>query len=217
MQTDDLLRQFRFDVADTVEPYLWKDEEVYTYLDDAQKMFCRLTDGIADATTVAVVDITVSVNDEFKDLHDSILKIRGATRTSDGRELSVINYEDMAGLGLRFDGSTGPIERLIVGMEEGKVRVSPKASVADAIKLLVFRLPINTLSETVQDLEIPAQHHLHLLLWAKKLAYSKQDAETLDKRKAQDFELQFRNYCAAVRVEQQKKRHKVRVVAYGGI
>jgi hypothetical protein len=213
----ELRNLFRSEMKDAVEPYLWSDPEVYTYLDDAQKMFCRLTNGIADATTAAVVDIDVEEGDTWLDLHASILKIRGATRTSDGAELAVLNYEDLAPRGIRFvAGTTERLSTLIVGMEENKLRLMAEASEDDAVKLLVFRLPINTLAKGVA-LEIPEQHHYHLLPWAKRCALLKQDAETFDKSKAQEMEMTFRAYCADAKTEQNTKRHKIRTVAYGGI
>lgn len=216
-----LLALFRAEVRDAVAPYLWSDVEGWSYMDDAQKMFCRLTDGIPDATTTAVVDITVAAAASWLNLHASILKIRGATRTSDGGELTILNYEDMAGRGMRFDGTTGPLSTLISGMEENKVRLGQVASEADAIKLLVFRLPINEINATTVAaavaLEIPAEHHRHLLSWMKHLAHMKQDAETYDKGKADEFEATFRRYCDDAKLEQARKRHKVRTVAYGGL
>ena len=34
---------FRSEVRDEATPYLWSDAEIYSYIDDAQKMFCLLT------------------------------------------------------------------------------------------------------------------------------------------------------------------------------
>lgn len=216
MTSEELLDLFRSEMDDQEETYLWADTEVYGYIDDAQNMFCRLTDGIADATSSDVVDIDVPIATDWVDLNPAILKIRGATRTSDGRPLEVVNYEDMDARGLRFDGRTGPIEFLIVGEEEDKARVYPIASVADAIKLLTFRRPLITIDSDM-PLEIGSQHHRHLLLWVKHLAYLKQDAETFNRSKSNEFEARFQSYCDQVKEEQRKKRHKVRVVAYGGL
>lgn len=217
MLSDELLTLFRSEMNDTTQDYLWTDADGYSYIDDAQKMFCRLTDGISDGTTGAVVDITATAGATWLPLHASILKIRGASRTSDGCELEILNYEDMPARGLRFDTRTGPLQTLIVGMEENKVRAYPIVSITDAIKLLVFRLPLVDITTSGQTLEVASQHLQHLLLWAKHRAYLKQDAETFNKSKAVEFEEKFRAYCAAAKVEQGNKRHKVRKVAYGGI
>lgn len=217
MNAGNVLDLFRSEMKDESAPYLWSDVDVFRYIDDAQKMFCRLTDGISDASTTSVVDIAAPVGAEWLKLHASILKIRSANRVSDGRPLEILNHEDMAGRGLRFDGRTGPLTTLIVGMEENKARAYPKVAVADSVKLLVFRLPREPIDQRGAEFEISEQHHMHLLLWAKAQALLKQDAETFDKSKADEFEAKFRGYCAEVKVEQARKRHKVRTVAYGGI
>jgi hypothetical protein len=217
VQSHDLLELFRREMSDEADEFLWSDPDVYGYMDDAQKMFCRLTDGIGDATTVDLTQIAVEVDDEWLDLSPLILKIRSAYVISTGTPLEVVNEEDILARGLRFDGSTGPIRRLIVGVEEDKVRVNPKASVADTIQLSVFRLPATDIDDEAQAFEIPAQHVRHLLLWMKHLAFGKVDADTFNAAKSIGYETKFRDYCAAAKTEQQKKRHKVRTVAYGGI
>jgi hypothetical protein len=217
MQSDEVFDLFRSDMADLGDPPLWTDADIYGYIDDAQKMFCRLTDGISDATTADVTLVEFAVDDDWVDLHPSILKIRTAYLVSDGSPVRVINQEDMEREEIRFDSRVGPVRRLIVGMEENKARLYPTASIADDLQLTVFRLPIEDIDAADQEFEIGAQHHRHLLLWCKHLAYLKQDAETLDRSKAIEFEQKFIAYCELAKREQQKKRHKIRTVAYGGI
>jgi len=220
MTPEQALAIFRLDMNDTEPTYLWEDSELYRYLDDAQKNFCRWTDGINDASTTDVCAVPIAVDADWLDLHPSILKVRGATLRSTGAKVDLISYEDMATYGFRFDGTKGPVRRLVVGLEEDRVRCHPIASVADTLDMVVFRLPLQTVSEdtATDELEIPDRHHLALQLWMKSMAYSKQDSETLDRNKAVEFENKFRAYCAAAKLEQQnKKRHKPRTVAYGGL
>ena len=86
MDSTALYELFRSDVRDDVAPYLWSDTEVYSYMDDAQKMFCRLQGGIADATS-PVTRISVAVGDVFVQISPTILKLREARRSTDGRGL----------------------------------------------------------------------------------------------------------------------------------
>lgn len=210
---------FREDVRDTVAPFLWSNAEVWSYMDDAQKMFCRLTDGIGDATTPEVVQIPISAGDTWLELHPSILKIRAANRDSDGAPLDMLNFEDLAARGIRFeDGVTRELRLLVTGMEENKLRLVAPAAADDNVTLLVFRLPLLTITGRGDDaLEIGEAHHRHLLIWMKHLAYSKQDTETFDKARADEMEARFRAYCADAKLEQARKRHKTRSVAYGGL
>ena len=66
-------------------------------------------------------------------------------------------------------------------------------------------------------LEIDEQHHRHLLLWMKHLAYSKQDAETYDKKAAEDNAAMFEAYCKKAMKERERLRYHPRVVRYGGL
>ena len=217
MASSDLRDQFRQDVVDVELPVLWSDQEIYAYIDDAQKMFCRLTGGLGDGSTVAITQLPIAPAGEWVTLSPLILKIRSAYRVSNGCPLEVINYEDMSLLGVRFDGKSGPALRIVLGIEPGKVRLHPKPNDTDTIQLIVDRLPLIDINDDDQVIEVAKQHQIHLLMWAKHLAYEKQDAETFDKKKAADFEMQFRSYCVAAVAEKDRAKHKTRIVAYGGI
>lgn len=208
---------FREHMVDAVEPYLWSDTEVKLYCDEAESMFVRLTGGIADGTTTAVTDITVAPGDDWVDMHNSILKVRGATRVDTGRPIEIINYEDMATRKFNFDQMyTGPVKALIVGIEPGKARVYPISNEDVTVRMLVYRMPLEATTEA-GEFVIDERHHYKLLDWMVHLAYLKQDTETYNKTKSEEAETRFRNYCAQAERELARARHKPRLVAYGGL
>lgn len=217
MLPSELLEVFRAEVNDVEAPYLWSDDEFYRYADDAQKMFCRKTDGIADDTTPAVVELVLAPGADRVALHPTIKQIRSALRTDTGRPIEVISPENMPARGWYFDGRPGNVRALVVGGSANAARVFPLSGEDVTLQLGVFRLPLTTVSDLDDPLEVDEQHHLHLLLWAKHLAYSKQDAEAFDKTKAAEFRTAFLAYCADVLAEQRRARHKTRVVRYGGL
>lgn len=219
MNSQELLRLFRSDVSDEAAPPLWSDVDIYSYIDDAQKQFCRLTGGIPDASTAEVTEVVAIVAAPTVELHESILKIRAAYRTSDGREVEIVNYEDMPAKGLRFDGSDGPVRRLVIGMDENVARWLPIPDAQETVQLVVDRLPLCevTASKAPQKLEVSHKHHHGLMHWMKARAYGKQDAETYNKVKSVEFEAKFRQYCADAKQEKDRKKHKTRVVQYGGL
>ena len=216
---------FREEVRDTQQPYLWLSSEIYRYADDAQKMFCRLQGGIADASS-SLTQVSASAGALFGDISSRILKIRYASRASDDTEVEILNFEDMQSMRVsddygyyartRLDNSTGSILSIVVGMESNRVRFSPIPEAAETINLIVYRMPLEDITGSGIDLEIDEQHHEYLLLWMKHRAYCKQDAETYDKGKAAEFEFRFREYCRQAREEREKREHKYRTVAYGG-
>lgn len=211
MNTAELLAVFREEVADTELPYLWSDASVYRYIDDAQKQFCRWTYGIADARSFK---LSVKPGTEWYALDPRILKIRSAVRT-DGRLLPVVALEKLTEYGIRFDRTPGPVSALVTGMQENALRAWPLPNAATTVELRVFRLPEATTAGG--DLEIGEQHHLDLLLWVKYRAYSVQDSEASDKRKAAEFYGLFQDYCAAAKTEQGRLNRPVSTVSYGGI
>lgn len=212
MTNTELLAVVREELFDVELPYLWSDALLYTYIDDAQKQFCRLTYGIEDARsfTLAIKPMTI-----WYAIDPRILKIRDAIDPSTGREVPLIAVEKMNQNGLRFDGTQGPLKTLITGMEKGYVRALPIPNVASTVELRTFRLSNDM--EAGDDFEIDPQHILNLGYWVKYRAYSVQDADSRDDKKAAQGKALFEAYCAAAKVEQSRVRRPVSTVTYGGI
>lgn len=216
MTVEQLLTLFRQEMGDTAEPYLWSDEEVLIYLDDAQKMWARWTDGIADSTS-DLTQIELVAGQQWYDLDERVLKIRTATRLDDGRTVDVYNPEMLKHRGVKFTSQPGRLRALIQGLEDGKLRAWPVPAEDSTIELAVFRLPLNDIVDDASTLEIPSHHHTHLLKWVRSRAYGKQDADTFDRVKAAEYEAAFRNYCEEVKREQSRVRRTTGTVQYGGL
>ena len=90
MDSTALYNLFRSEVRDEVEPFLWSDTEVYSYIDSAQKMFCRLGGGISDATS-AITQVAAVASQPFTTISSRILKIRQLVR-EDGRFIDLLNF-----------------------------------------------------------------------------------------------------------------------------
>ena len=225
MDSTALMEAFRAEVRDEVYPYLWSSSEVYSYIDDAQKMFCRLQGGIADSSS-PLAYAHAHAGDKYVDISPKILKLREARRRHDGYELEILNFEDLQSRlspddygqrsGFRLDESQGPVVALVVGMDTNKARLLHIPQDDLTIDLIVYRLPATTISGTGQALEIDERHHRHLLLWMKYLAHQKQDAETYDRGRAEEFRAAFLAYCDLAKAEREKREHKYRTVGYGG-
>ena len=232
MNSVELKNAFRVDVDDTVAPFLWSDVDIASYMDDAQKMFCRLTNGLSDSTTPAVCEVAVVAGTAVAPISDRILKIRRASRNSDGRPVTIVNVEDLDSKGIRLDNRAGRVDYIVTGMDEHKVRWVHTPDAADKVLLTVWRMPLLDITATtvVQNdpeenspnidpvvLEIDSQHHRALLLWMEHLAYLKQDADTINRKLSAEREADFRAYCFQATNEQNKARHKTRVTQFGGI
>lgn len=212
MNTTELLAVCRQEVVDVETPYLWSDVLIYTYIDEAQKQFCRDTYGIEDSRTYS---LSIAVGEEWYAISKNILKIRDAVDPATGKAVDLIAMEKMAEGRLRFDGVIGPLKALITGLEKNFVRAHPVPSIASTVELRVFRLPLDVAAG--DDFEIDAQHVLNLLYWVKYRMYSMQDADAGDPKRAAESKGLWDAYCARAKVEQSRVRRPVSNVTYGGI
>ena len=212
MNTTELLAVFRQEVFDLETPYLWSDALVYTYIDEAQKQFCRDTYGIEDSRSFT---LAIAIGTEWYAIDPRILKLRDAVDSATGKPVDLVAVEKMSEGRIKFDGTSGPIKALITGMDKGYVRAVPIPNVDSTVELRTFRLP--TTVESGDDFEIDAQHHLNLLFWVKYRAYYVQDADARDEKKADNNKAMWDAYCAKAKVEQSRARRPVSTVTYGGI
>jgi len=226
MNSTEIKDHFRLEVSDTELPQLWSDEELFVWLNDAYSMFVRFTGGIPDFTSEAC-EVAVSEGESRVDLHPSILRIMQASRRSDGREIDILNATDTSRMSpsdygrlkpLLMDPSVGEVKVLVIGMQRNVGRVIHVPLADDTLDLVIYRLPLTPITGEGQELvDVEPMHHFHLIKWMKALAYRKQDAETFDPTAASDNEALFRLYCTEVKSENERYKHKTRVVAYGGV
>lgn len=226
MDSTRLYSLFRSDVSDLERPYLWTDDEVWEYMNDAYKMFVRLTGGISDFTS-AITEVSASAGEPTSEVSKKILRFMSARRASDGRDVEIINSTDIGRMNtpdygqlkpMILDNTPGPIRCMVIGMQRGVVRWINVPEVDETVNLHVYRLPLDDITGDAQELtDVDEHHHVHLLSGMKALAYRKQDAETFDRARADENELRFARYCSAVKAEHEREKHKTRVVSYGGI
>jgi len=229
MTSDDLYALFRSDICDVELPYLWSDTEVWMYMNDAYRMFVRLTGGVPDATS-SITQLDLVPGEATSVVSPLILRFRNAYLLSDGTELKIINEAEIPLKGDRDYGQVvtqrrsmlqGHVEYMITGMNRGAtggtvrwLRIPDKA---DTVQLSVQRLPLETVEPGFEFPDIGEEHHEHLMLWMKSRAYGKQDAETFDRGRRDEYDQAFRAYCAAAKAEWNRYRSHNMTTAYGGI
>lgn len=230
MTAQELLDQFRSEMVDTAKPYLWSDTEVLGYMDDAYKMFVRLTGGIADFTS-DLTRVDIVAGEAVAEYDRRILRVMEAQRASDLGKIEVINQTDMTfkrdndyGLvrPIYLDNTPGRVRYMVIGAERGKAKWVQLPEENDQAILYVYRLPLTSIERDGSNLafefdEIGEEHHTHLGLWMRHRGYMKADAETFDRGRADDFKKQFTGYCTFAKAEWERYKHKNRTVAYGGL
>jgi hypothetical protein len=213
MNSTELVAIFRAETNDVERPYVWQDALLYTYVDEAQKQFCRDTYGIEDSRSFKIA--VKADGTEWYAIDPRILKIRDAVDAATGKPVDLIAAEKMNTGYMKFDGTVGPIKALITGLDKGFVRAYPKPNVAATVELSTFRLPADVVAG--DEFEIDPQHVLNLLFWVNYRAYSVQDADARDDKRAADNRAKWDAYCAKAKVEQSRARRPVSAVTYGGI
>lgn len=218
---------FRIDVVDTALPYLWSEDEVWAFMDDAYRRMVRIMGGIADSTS-PMTQIEVYADDVWVSIDPRIIKIRHVQKSTNDAELQIVNFEDTELLQrdndygvrrvFRLTNDTGPLQFLVAGMEVNKLRCIPIPDTDETLSLIVYRYPLESITAECQpDFELEEQHHIRILDGMKARAYGKQDAETFDKGRSQDFEAKFLRYCENAKHERELSEHKYRAVVYGGL
>lgn len=217
---EDLVTRLRLDLDDTESgAYLWSDDELYRYVDRAQRQFARLTNIFRDGNPV-YAQITLVPDQREYSLDPVLLSIEHAYLVSSGQPLALRNSDEMlAEYGMTYSWRETTGEPRYIIRDEGidTIQVAPIPVTADTIQLIVTRLPLKTVSADNTTLELVDDRHVDaLLLYAKHLAYSKHDVETYEADFAVKYERDFRALCEEYRQEIVRKRRRPGNVAYGG-
>lgn len=223
MTPTELLELFRLELDDTAQPYLWSEQEFYTYLNEAQYTFVREMGGFADRRS-AMTKLNYKAGDQYKKYDPRILYIKGAF-DENNKVVTVRNLDNFAGpyfeddYGMQSlegldDSRTGPIRYLITDVEEQTIQLYPIPEADGYIRLFVYRYPEDKIEGSSSEIELPEQHHLCLLNWVKYKALLKQDAETFDALKAAAFRQAFDMAVVQAKKEKSSREDRKRTVRF---
>lgn len=204
-----LLSRFRLEVRDEVAPYLWSDAEIYAYMDQAQKDFCRYTGGLADTYTVSLVASTATYS-----VSPRITKIEYVSRTSDDVEVAIINIGDVASGDYALNTDEGTVEAILTDVGADEIRCIPVPSASDTLSMIIKRMPLTDIDAGGDTLEIAEHHQTHLIPGMAYYAYRKQDAETFDRERSDQYHGTFLTYCDQAKRERERREHKPRGVVF---
>ncbi len=228
----ELVAQLRLDLSDPELPgagddsdSLWLDSELIHYINQAQRVFVEKTYCLPDSTnfTSTVQDGTTWVDKDplIIDIIEGWLttaekKITPKRRIEVDRGYETVDY------GTRLSSSwrraTGTPEFVVTDLDALQNRLVPASTISDTIEWTVYRYPLDSITSTSSTLEIEEQWHYELLVWAKVLAFKKQDAETQDMTRARDYETDWnRRVIPEAQGFFAKKFKKLGTTGYGGI
>lgn len=198
--SDDLVGIFRREVDDLPQQNgstagsLWSDDDIYRYMNSAANMTARR---VMSLYKIFELDITAGEG-LIKFPTERILKVRRAYSITGRREIRQLNMSDSYiiddyGLSVRsatWETTTGPPNSFALDYRPGYLRLFPIPTANDTLVVHAHVIPaIMVPGDTVP---FTADEDISLvLMWMKKLAYDKHDADTFDAGKSQRFEAEF--------------------------
>ena len=196
--------------------YLWSDETLVRYINEAHRRFARKSLTIRDASTDDVTKVTLVTGQTEYALHPSILAIlsikpegaNGDLTRAGHSVLDVYRRDDQTYYDPAYFGTLPPGPTLAYSTDESlslddndvnqlvTLRVYPAPSAdqnGQVLRMRVIRNPITVFRvDRPEDVpEIPEDFHLAMLDWAAYLALRIVDDDAGNPRRAQEFQAQF--------------------------
>lgn len=195
MTLADLIRRFRVLAKDAVKPFLWSDEDVMDWLNDAQAQACvrgrlLVAEDNPPLTQIALTPgksayahhralyefIDLRIKSPLGDVRPLVLKSREWLEANvDGWR----DYQRPASMAIQTD--TG-------------LRLVGTVGLGEVLHLEAYRLPLKKLENDIDKPEIHEAHHEHLIQWALHRAFGVPDSEVYDPVRAEKAERAFTAY-----------------------
>lgn len=183
-----LMDAYRTKTEDVAPPYLWSDDELRQYADDAENEAAERARLLKDTTTPEICQVNVVAGAAAYLLDSRIISVERAKLALSSTPLTLSSTDEMDRAKPGWEARSGTPSKGLVDAEGAgwKLTLYPKPAANDTLHLQVFRLPIGPLSaHDGNQPEIPSRLHLRLLDWMLHLGYQKQDAETYDRAKSE--------------------------------
>lgn len=195
MNLGDLIQRTRQRLDDKKEPFLWSDDDLTAYLNEAVNEAAERARLITDLTTTAVTLIPLVPDVRQYELHPSVIDVVGAAIVSDGsplpgRRLKRIGdawptrfytgWADFYSVALR-----GPLAVLTID------RAVQDFLPAAVLHLAVQRRPLVPMVDPADIPELPESTHADLTYWAAYMAFDTRDNDSGDTSKAATNEARF--------------------------
>ena len=187
---------------DTVEPFLFSDEDVIAWLNDAQEQAAIRARLLLEESNPDVCEIITTPGQHTYPLHPALYELASIRFKPDGasdpeplrlvtREWLDQNYRHWRNDLVR------PVRYAIQG--ETTLRMVPPPIVPGTLLLEGYRLPLEPLAIDTDEPEIHKASHEKLIYWALHRAFSVVDSEMIDKDRAAMAEDEFsRHFGLAV-------------------
>ena len=196
MTLEELIRRFRVLAMDKAQPYLFADEDVIDWLNDAQRQACIRGRLLREDANPAVCEIALTPGQRTYPLHKSVYEIINARivpgNGDRARTVFLASREWMDENMPDWRDEQGQAEFAI--QDDTSIRVGGVITTGDKLAIECYRTPLKVLANDVDKPEIHEAHHEHLIQWALHKAFSVVDAETFDAQRSERAENEFTRY-----------------------
>jgi hypothetical protein len=206
MKLSALMAQFRVDADDQKKPYLWSDESLILWANEAEQEACRRSALLKDSSTADICIVTAGTNNPWIKIDRRIVKTLRAKPQGYSMPVDLTTHARMDEFYCNWEASTGTSLRgLITDMETGKLRTFPILTADVLVNLTVWRLPLKDMKSPEDCPEIRMESHIRLIHWMLYKAYSVPDVDSNDPEKAKThfdlFGLEFGKPASATHDE----------------
>ena len=178
MKIGELLDLWRREVDDVAGPFLWSDDEAREYLDDAQIEAARRGRLLIDSTTTAICRITLVAGTAAYALDARVVRINRAKIAGETMPLRFCMMRDLDDRVAGWEDWSETPQIIVPDYETNKIRLVGTPDANGTLNMTVVRLPLETINDDDQSLELRSEHQRNLRHWMSFRAFSKRDSET---------------------------------------
>lgn len=220
---DALVQKFRDQMDDNELPYLWEEERIIDWLDEAQRDFARVTHIFKAKTSPA---LTITTGDPYVTLPDDFIEFRLARTVTANHRITNMNMNEVEnahisgvyGEELTDDWitATGNPSIILLDVEMGKGRLVPIPTTDDTMEMYYVRYP-KKVTASSSKVELTNEDHQRLLVvFARAMAYDDNDSDVYDPRKAEALMAEFNTKTLKYASENRNSTRRAGTVGYGG-
>jgi hypothetical protein len=195
MTLEQLMARFRIEADDRVAPYLWADEWLIDWFDEAQNEAAIRARLLLDDYTPEICQIAVTPGTDSYALHPKLYEIAHLRFVSTDRpsEPKLVTREWLDRMKPEWRSLPQDVPKWAI-QTDTRLRLVPMPSVSGTLQLEAYRLPMDDMVEYADVPEIHQAHHIHLIQWVLYRAFSKPDADAHDPQRAERAYANFEQY-----------------------
>ena len=200
MILSELIRRFRVAAFDQEQPYLFADEDITDWLNDAVKEAAIRGRLIHESSNPDVCVINILPDVDTYPLHESLYEIEHARHTYEVLPARWTNWDVVYQVsqeevldGLPYLNKNNGAPAYLV-QHDTHIQIHPMPERAGVIKLSGYRTPLAPMVLDTDRPEINLIHHEYLIYWALHKSFGIPDSEVFDMNRSALAEQEFTDY-----------------------